>query len=175
MRVMALSSNDMIKWQDIKDIYNSLNTARTKFSMGTVTVPEEVGSKALPSHLITLKDLVSAMSSNGYIGDAASTSAVPVPTAGNLVEYGGFTKLDTIIEDITDICPHNPFTANFSGFSDNGASFLFGASFRFSSNYSGFSDNGASFLYGANFSSFSNNSWCHSQCSGGGFTFTGSF
>ena len=53
--------------------------------------------------------------------------------------------------------------------------FIFGLTFYFGTNFSNFSDNGASFLFGANFSSFSNNSWCHSQCSGGNFTFTGSF
>lgn len=175
MKIMALSTNDTIKWQDVKELYNSLNAVRTKFSISTVAIPEEAGSKPIPSHITTIKDLVSAMSSNGYIGAAASTSSVPTPIVGELTKPVSLTQLDTIIDNINEICPYNPHTNDYSGFSFLGVDYFFGTTYFFSNNFSGFSDNGASFLFGSDFSGFSYNSWCNSQCSGGSFSFTGSF
>jgi hypothetical protein len=41
---MAISTGSKLSWADIQALYNSLNTARTKFGFSTVTVPSNPGT-----------------------------------------------------------------------------------------------------------------------------------
>lgn len=103
---MALSKDNIVDWTDIETIYTNLNTARSKFSFQTVSIPKEDGNKPIPSHVSSLKDLVQNMTSNSWLTTTASTTNVVNPQTSDLLKIDQFNQLSTIIDNINNTCIH---------------------------------------------------------------------
>ena len=104
---MALVRDNSALWQDIKDLYTSLNTTASKFGMSQSTVPEKKETNFVTANVTDLKTLVQALSSNKYIGNAADTSGVTVPVRDAVIQPTGMTQLRTIIETSNAQCIHD--------------------------------------------------------------------
>lgn len=112
---MAFSTGSTVAWSDVQAIYNSLNTARTKFGFSTVSVPSNPGS-CLPSQVSALNNSIQAMSSSGYVGSNANTG-ITIPASGTLLYPGIFNTMKNTISTVQGLCKFDSFNSSFDGFS----------------------------------------------------------
>ena len=64
---MSIETKKKLDWTDIQNIYNSLNQARTKFSMSQVAVPEKEKKRPIPTDATNLEAEIVAMKTNKYL------------------------------------------------------------------------------------------------------------
>ena len=116
---MSLTQGSIASWSDIQTIYNNLNTARKKFSISTVSVPNNPGTMS-PTQVTALKNAIEAMSSNKYVSSTANTG-ITVPAVGTLIYPDIFNSMSNTITKIQNKCIHNAsfYTSN-HGFGSNG-------------------------------------------------------
>ena len=115
---MSLTQGSIASWSDIQTIYNNLNTARKKFSISTVSVPDNPGTMS-PTQVTALKNAIEAMSSNKYVSTTANTG-ITVPAVGTLIYPDIFNSMSSTITKIQNKCIHNAsfYTSN-HGFGSN--------------------------------------------------------
>lgn len=102
---MALSKNDRIQWADIQNLYNKLNTARQKFTIPTIAVPDNPG-KIINTQVTDLSSQVDALSSNKYLVSIATTG-VTAPSKGEVITPTDFSIISTTIDNIQNACIHD--------------------------------------------------------------------
>lgn len=102
---MALQQEDKASWEDIQALYTAMNTARQKFSIKAVSIPENPG-QITPENVTDLNTLVNNMSSNRYLTRVAVTGITP-PTAGELIKPDVYTKISRTISRIQSTCAHD--------------------------------------------------------------------
>ena len=135
---MSLAKDQIASWADIQALYTAMNTARTKFSLSTVTVPSNPGTMVNTS-ISALNDQVNAMSSHKFLTNVAVTG-VTVTARGELIAVSPFTRINTTINNIQNTCAFDSFTFYTS---NNGfRSFSF---FDFNNSFRSFRYNGSSF------------------------------
>ena len=123
---MSLSTRSKVSWTDIQNLYTAMNTERKRFSMSTVTIPNNPGL-TIPEHVATLNSLVNAMSSISFLTNVAVTGVV-VPSRQTRLFASPFTRIADTIEDISNVCIHCGDFSQGCSFSDSGCS---GATFGF--------------------------------------------
>lgn len=147
-----------ILWNELKTLYNELNTQRTKFQMTTVTVPSKENEQTKVSDISTLKDAIQAMTSHAQIGNEASTTSVIVPDQYSQMRQTPITQMRTVINRISNLTFNG---TNFNTFSPNGSNF--GSTFDpYGTNFSFWNPDGSNFSSvrsdGSNFSGWERNS-----------------
>ena len=102
---MALTRGNEAQWSDIQNLYNKLNTARSKFSITQVSVPANPGL-LLGNQITNLSSQVDAMKSNSYIGQTAVTG-VTAPNEGEPISPEDFLIISSTIDKIQGTCAHD--------------------------------------------------------------------
>lgn len=95
---MAFSKDSTVAWSDVQGIYNSLNTARTKFGFSKVSVPSNPGT-CLPAQVTSLNNSIQEMRSSGYVGSRANTG-ITIPARGSLLYPGIFNTMQNTINTV---------------------------------------------------------------------------
>ena len=96
---MSLSTGNKSLWEDIKSLYSTLNTERTRFGYTTVAVPEYQNVKMDFSQITNLKDAIEIMSSHENLGSIAITN-MPSSSSGDLITTAPFSTLQTTLNNI---------------------------------------------------------------------------
>lgn len=102
---MALTKGNKAQWSDIQNLYNKLNTARSKFSIAQVSVPANPGL-FFGNQTTNLSSQVDAMKSNSYIGQTAVTG-VTAPNRGEPISPEDFSIISSTIDKIQNTCAHD--------------------------------------------------------------------
>ena len=102
---MSIATNETLKWSDIQALYNNLNTARKKFGITTITVPDNPGV-VKPAQVQALNDNVNSMSANSYLRTVARTGVTP-PAAGTIIKPLEFNRISTTITNIQNTCAYD--------------------------------------------------------------------
>ena len=102
---MALTKGNKAQWSDIQNLYNKLNTARSKFSITQVSVPANPGL-FFGNQTTNLSSQVDAMKSNSYIGQTAVTG-VTAPSKGEPISPEDFSIISSTIDKIQNTCAHD--------------------------------------------------------------------
>lgn len=105
---MSISKGSKLSWSDIRSIYTSLNTQRSRFGYSKVTVPSNPG-EVVPSAVSKLKAAIEELKNNTYVGNTANTG-VSVPSAGTLIYPLPFTTMSGTINNISKVCAFDSFT-----------------------------------------------------------------
>lgn len=167
---MSLSSGQKASWEDIKAIYNDLNTQRTRFGFSTTTVPNEVGTNIEVNDVSSLKSLITAMRSNSYIAGAGlDFNSIHDVTRDTPIRVTPFTESNELISRISNVCPHDAaFFAGNNGYNSSYFSSLvsFNSSYNSSNNAYNSSFNTSNNGYNSSFNS-SNNTYNSSNYSFG--------
>ena len=147
-----------------------MNTAREKFNFVPFDYEMEQnnlqGKKATTTPIEVIKGLLEEMKTNAYVGSAADTSSIPIPTRGTLITPQPFEELGDVIYEVGQICAYSGcsfscFTArNFSSFNGAGV---------FSANVSGFNSSNVSGFNSSNHSGFNSASFKASSFRGSSF------
>lgn len=112
-----------ILWNDLKTLYNELNTQRQKFQMDTVTVPSKESQQTKTTDITTLKNAIEAMTSHTQIGSEASTTSVIVPDQYGQMRQTPITQMRTVINRISNLTFNAGNFTRFQSFSSNHSSF----------------------------------------------------
>lgn len=111
-----MSTGDKTLWSELKALYTQLNTEREKFSISTVTVPENSGSIMKASSIKDLSNAIQAMTSNDQLRDVADTSTIPIPNQNDQIRYTPISLLSDKITAIGEVTPCNLcFGTTFNG------------------------------------------------------------
>ena len=102
-----MSAGDRTLWSELKALYTQLNTEREKFSISTVTVPENSGSLMEASSIRDLSNAIQAMTSNDQLRDVADTSTIPIPNQNDQIRYTPISLLSDKITAIGEVTPCN--------------------------------------------------------------------
>lgn len=102
-----MSTGDKTLWSELKALYTQLNTEREKFSISTVTVPENSGSLMEASSIRDLSNAIQAMTSNDQLRDVADTSTIPIPNQNDQIRYTPISLLSDKITAIGEVTPCN--------------------------------------------------------------------
>lgn len=121
---MALTQNTKVLWEDISNIFTSLNTARQKHGFSTVSVSSLQNSKAEATLPTQLKTYIEQMKSDGYVGSNATVSFT-MPNVGDLLDESIFVNLQSTITKVQNVCRHNShdsvdFSTDWGDFSHDG-------------------------------------------------------
>lgn len=125
---MAFATNYTVSWSDVQALYNSLNTVRSRFSLGTTTVPSNP-VYAAPSAVSNLKSAIEACRSNRFISDAGTwRTNVTVPSTGAYLTPDIFNAMETTINNMSNTCAFfSAFFASNHGFGSFGGNNGFGS------------------------------------------------
>ncbi len=120
---MALSQNNKVLWNDIQNIYASLNEAKDYLEQTRINIPQQP-LKPLPQEVTDLKTAIESCDANKYIEAAgAAETGITVPSSGNLLYPDIFAAMNNTIATIKNTCLHDAawYTGNhgFSSFSMN--------------------------------------------------------
>lgn len=154
---MALSTNKIASWADIKAIFTSLNQARAKYNYSSISVPEYTGDPMKQNVITTLNSGLTDMRNNSKLSSYIST--ITIPDVGDLIKPLSFTQLQSSINAVYTCTGYH--ATNVSG--HNGTNFgnCFTCSNNFGSNHSGHNATNHSGHNGSNHSGHnaSNNGW----------------
>lgn len=114
---MAIETKKKLDWTDIQNIYNSLNQARTKFSMSQVTVPEKERKRPIPTDATNLEAEIVAMKTNKYLS-SLNIPDVRDPQVKEKIKPDIFNQMKLNIDNILGICPHD---GSYNGSGYNGS------------------------------------------------------
>lgn len=163
---MALTQGSKVLWQDLLDIYSSLNTARTTFGFSSVNPSGGVGTPAQASQVSNLNSFTTEMASNRFLSSVARGIS-PLPAKGDLLKANFLSDLKTQIDNINQVCAFDASNFGFSAnFSFHSSDFSFSANFSFHSGNFSFSGNRS--FHSGNFSFSGNRSFNSSD-----FSFSG--
>lgn len=121
---MAIETKKKLDWTDIQNIYNSLNQARTKFSMSQVAVPEKEKKRPIPTDATNLEAEIVAMKTNKYLS-SLNIPDVRDPQVKEKIKPDIFNQMKTNIDNILAVCPHDgtyngsAFNSSFGGGGEN--------------------------------------------------------
>lgn len=120
---MSFTQGDTVSWGDVQSLYTRLQTAYTKFSLGTISTPSNPGL-TVPSTVSALKTAIENARSNSYVSRAGTyVTNVTVPSTGTYLYPDIFEQMSTTISNIQNTCAFNSafFTSNhgFRTFSGN--------------------------------------------------------
>ena len=102
-----MSTGDKTLWSELKALYTQLNTEREKFSISTITVPENSGSIMKASSIKDLSNAIQAMTSNDQLRDVADTSTIQIPNQNDQIRYTPISLLSDKITAIGEVTPCN--------------------------------------------------------------------
>lgn len=111
---MALSVGSRVDWDDIRSIYNRLNTVRTKFSFNTVVTPNSQGTQIKTTDVSDIKTIMDGMKSNSYLAPI-TTDNIVIPEKGSLLEISPFTNISNVLGIMENTCAHATCSSNYSG------------------------------------------------------------
>lgn len=114
---MAIETKKKLDWTDIQNIYNSLNQARTKFSMSQVTVPEKEKKRPIPTDATNLEAEIVAMKTNKYLSNL-NIPDVRDPQTKERIKPDIFNQMRANIDNILGTCPHD---SSYNGSGYNGS------------------------------------------------------
>lgn len=115
---MAFTTGNSVAWSDVVALYNSLNEVRSRFSLGTTTVPGNPGY-TYPSAVSNLKSAIEACRSNRYINEQNTWQTnVTVPSVGDYLQPDVFKAMETTIGNMAKTCAFDSayFSASFHAF-----------------------------------------------------------
>lgn len=132
---MAFNKDQKVSWEDLKQLYINLNTARAKFSFSSNLAPaDQTNNPTHAQELGTINSLINEMKSNKYLTSVALTN-VAVPTVASLLQVKPVNDLSTNISTIQNTCA---FDASFFAANNGFNSSYNGSGFDSSFNSSGF-------------------------------------
>lgn len=94
-----MQSNQRANWSDILELYEKLNTERTRYNFSTVSPNND--TKIQTNDILSLKNYIQEMTSNSNLTFVASTENITVPEQGTKITPVSFTDLSTIIDNIS--------------------------------------------------------------------------
>lgn len=123
-----------ISWSDVRALYDTLNTAQTRFSQTRTTAPSNGERHARQSDITTLKNEIENLRNVSYVGTQATFSNFTAPRASELMKRVPLEEIRSKLDTINGICAYNgaDYTSNNSY---NGADYTSNNSYN-SSNYS---------------------------------------
>lgn len=134
-----------ISWSDVRALYDTLNTAQTRFSQTRTTAPSNGERHARQSDITTLKNEIENLRNVSYVGTQAIFSNFTAPRASELMKRVPLEEIRSKLDTINGICAYNgaDYTSNnsyrganyTSNNSYNGADYTSNNSYN-SSNYS---------------------------------------
>lgn len=134
-----------ISWSDVRALYDTLNTAQTRFSQTRTTAPSNGERHARQSDITTLKNEIENLRNVSYVGTQATFSNFTAPRASELMKRVPLEEIRSKLDTINGICAYNgaDYTSNnsyrganyTSNNSYNGADYTSNNSYN-SSNYS---------------------------------------
>ena len=139
-----------ISWSDVRALYDTLNTAQTRFSQTRTTAPSKGERHARQSDITTLKNEIENLRNVSYVGTQAIFSNFTAPRANELMKRVPLGEIRGKLDTINGICAYNgaDYTSNNSY---RGANYTSNNGYR-SSNYT--SDNSYNSSYYTSNNSF---------------------
>lgn len=117
---MAISTNNKTLYSDIYALFTSLNTARSKHGLSSVSAPASLkqGSLAKIDVPTNLKSYIES-STDAHVSSSTASTGVTLPKVGALLAPSIFTRFSTVITTINNTCHNNANFGNFGNFGDN--------------------------------------------------------
>lgn len=117
---MAISTNNTTLYSDIYALFTSLNTARQKHSLATISAPASLVQGQLTKTDVpsTLKSYIEA-STDSHVRAANVSTGVTIPSVGTLLAPSIFTRFSSVITTINNTCHNDANYGNCFCFSCN--------------------------------------------------------
>lgn len=103
-----------ISWSDVRALYDTLNTAQTRFSQARTTAPSNGERHARQSDITTLKNEIENLRNVSYVGTQATFSNFTAPRANELMKRVPLEEIRSKLDTINGICAYNgaDYTSN---------------------------------------------------------------
>ena len=103
-----------ISWSDVRALYDTLNTAQTRFSQTRTTAPSNGERHARQSDITTLKNEIENLRNVSYVGTQATFSNFTAPRASELMKRVPLEEIRSKLDTINGICAYNgaDYTSN---------------------------------------------------------------
>lgn len=96
-----------ISWSDVRALYDTLNTAQTRFSQARTTAPSKGERHARQSDITTLKNEIENLRNVSYVGTQAIFSNFTAPRANELMKRVPLEEIRGKLDTINGICAYN--------------------------------------------------------------------
>lgn len=96
-----------ISWSDVRALYDTLNTAQTRFSQTRTTAPSNGERHARQSDITTLKNEIENLRNVSYVGTQATFSNFTAPRASELMKRVPLEEIRSKLDTINGICAYN--------------------------------------------------------------------
>ena len=103
-----------ISWSDVRALYDTLNTAQTRFSQTRTTAPSNGERHARQNDIATLKNEIENLRNVSYVGTQANFSTFTAPRASELMKRVPLNEIRNKLDTINGICAYNgaDYTSN---------------------------------------------------------------
>ena len=103
-----------ISWSDVRALYDTLNTAQTRFSQTRTIAPSNGERHARQSDITTLKNEIENLRNVSYVGTQATFSNFTAPRASELMKRVPLEEIRSKLDTINGICAYNgaDYTSN---------------------------------------------------------------
>ena len=135
-----------ISWSDVRALYDTLNTAQTRFSQSRTTAPSNEGRHTRESDITTLKNEIENLRNVSYVGTQATFSNFTAPRANELMKRVPLEEIRSKLDTINGICAYDG--ANYT--SNNGYR---GANYTSDNSYRGANYTSDNSYHGVNYAS----------------------
>ena len=96
-----------ISWSDVRALYDTLNTAQTRFSQSRTTAPSNEGRRTRESDITTLKNEIENLRNVSYVGTQATFSNFTAPRANELMKRVPLEEIRSKLDTINGICAYD--------------------------------------------------------------------
>ena len=96
-----------ISWSDVRALYDTLNTAQTRFSQSRTTAPSNEGRRTRESDITTLKNEIENLRNVSYVGTQATFSNFTAPRANELLKRVPLEEIRSKLDTINGICAYD--------------------------------------------------------------------
>ena len=96
-----------ISWSEVRALYDTLNTAQTRFSQSRTTAPSNEGRRTRESDITTLKNEIENLRNVSYVGTQATFSNFTAPRANELMKRVPLEEIRSKLDTINGICAYD--------------------------------------------------------------------